>query len=298
MLYLKAIDLVYAGNEPKVVIDNSLNKGFYTIIEGVEPTEELAALIESQMRRLVAEDMPVIKEVFTKEEGIKLWEESGYSEKADLLKNTADKINKAVFYNMDGYRNYFYGPMVPSAGYIEYFQVMPYGEGFLLRYPYYSNPSEIPTYVDEFKLFEAFAEERKWLGLLRANYLSDLNAIVRSGKYEDMILLTEALHEKRIAEIADMIKEQKKRIILIAGPSSSGKTTTCRRLCIQLRVNGLEPVYLGTDDYFVNREETPLDEKGEKDYESIKALDLKLFNEHMKALLKGEEVDIPEFDFI
>ena len=156
----------------------------------------------------------------------------------------------------------------------------------------------IPEYVDECKLYQAFEEQTEWDRLLGVNYVSDLNDKIASDRYRDLIQLSEALHEKKVAQIADMIKQRNKRIVLIAGPSSSGKTTFAMRLCVQLRVNGLDPLYLGTDDYFVEREDTPLDEHGERDYENLSALDTKLFNSNINDLLKGREVDLPSFDFI
>ena len=142
-------------------------------------------------------------------------------------------------------------------------------------------------------MYQAFGEQTRWDKLLGVNYVADLNEKIENGQYRELIQLSEALHEKKIAEIADMIKQQNKRIVLIAGPSSSGKTTFARRLCIQLKVNGLDPIYMGTDDYFVEREQTPLDEHGERDYENLQALDIELFNSNMNDLLAGEKVDLP-----
>ena len=152
--------------------------------------------------------------------------------------------------------------------------------------------------MDEVLLYQVFGETKLWARLMGISYVGDLNEKVESGEYKDIIQISEALHEKKIAQIADMITKQKKRIILISGPSSSGKTTFARRLIVQLRVNGLEPLYLGTDDYFVERSQTPRDEHGEPNYEDITALDLELFNSDMNKLLSGEEVDIPTFDFL
>ena len=208
------------------------------------------------------------------------------------------KLKKVKFYSLEGCRDFFYGFMAPSTGYIEHFQLMKYRRGVLLRFPHPSAPDTMPPYVDEKKMYQAFGEQTKWDRLLGVSYVADLNEKIENGQYKELIQLSEALHEKKIAQIADMIKKQHKRIVLIAGPSSSGKTTFARRLCIQLKVNGLDPLYLGTDDYFVEREETPLDEHGEKDYENLQALDIQLFNDNMNALLEGREVDLPSFDFL
>ena len=245
LIYLKAVKDTL-GDDVRVEIQNSLNKGLYTEIKTKEPvTEEQVQAVENRMRELVDADLPFIK-----------------------------------------------------TGYIKYFQLMKYRRGVLLRFPHPSAPDRIPEYVDEVKLYQAFGEQTRWDALLGVNYVADLNDKIESGEYKELIQLSEALHEKKIAEIADMIKTQKKRLVLIAGPSSSGKTTFARRLCIQLRVNGLRPLYMGTDDYFVEREDTPLDEKGEKDFENLDALDIDLFNRNMNDLLAGKKVDLPEFDFM
>lgn len=320
LLYLAAVRDVYAarGTEGvKVEIDNSLNKGFFTKIKcRGETSLDTGALcdisykdieeIKDRMRELVELDLPIVKEVMSKEDGVKIWNEAGYPEKARLLEEVSDESYRAYFYRIDvevggesrPYRNFFFGPMAPSLGYTDLFELRKYKHGILLRFPYYDRPDVIPKYTDDAKMYEAFEEEYRWLTLLGTQYLADMNRVIAEGESRDMILLSEALHEKRIAEIADEISRKGKRIILIAGPSSSGKTTFARRLCIQLRVNGLLPLYLGTDDYFLNRENTPTDENGEKNYENLEALDIDLFSQNMNDLLDGKLVDIPEFDFI
>ncbi len=296
LIYLKAVNDVM-GPEVIVHIDNALNKGLYTEIKAKAPvTAEQVADIEKRMKEIVAADIPFIKYECSEEEGKRIMEDDGYPQKVRLLESM--NVKRVKFYSLDGYRNFFYGLMTPSSGYIEYFQLMKYRNGVLLRFPHPSNPKVIPEYVDEKKMYAAFGEATRWQKLLGVSYVDDLNEKVRNGGYKDLIQLSEALHEKKIAEIADMIKEQKKRIVLIAGPSSSGKTTFAKRLCVQLRVNGLNPLYLGTDDYFVEREQTPLDENGEKDFERLEAVDVDLFNKHMNALLAGETVDLPTFNFL
>jgi len=297
MVYLKAVKDVLGVD---AVIDNSLNKGFYTKPKvGRDITSEDVRKIENRMRRIVADDLPIKREFMSLKEGIAKWHSEGYKEKAIMLKESRDAEYRPVFYNLDGYYNYFFGPMVPSAGYIEYFKLKKYdNKAILVRFPYHGKPDELPEYVNDKLIYEAFSETHDWLKLLNSQYLNDFNRVNREGGIKDLILLSEALHEKKIAEIADEITHKGKRIILIAGPSSSGKTTFARRLCIQLRVNGLRPLYMGTDDYFVNRSETPRDEDGNPDYEGLDALDIKLFNRNMNDLLAGKEVDLPEFDFI
>ena len=296
LLYLKAVRDVLGVD---VEIDNSLNKGLYTDIRmrgriNIKQIED----IDRRMRELVAQDLPIVKKNVTLEEGLKIWNDLGHSEKVALLEEFDDPPFDVRFYTLDDYTNYFFGLMVPSTGYLEYFELRKYKYGVLLRFPFYTKPDEIPEYRDDRKLYSAFGEEERWMKLLRTPYLADLNRMIEEGKSKDLVLLSEALHEKKISDIADEIDKQGRRIVLIAGPSSSGKTTFARRLCIQLRVNGLDPVYMGTDDYFVERGETPVDENGEPDYENLGAIDIELFNHDMKGLLGGEEVDLPEFDFL
>jgi uridine kinase len=295
LIFLKAVEDIFGRIQ--VDIQNVINKGLYTEVKAQEPlTKEKIQEIENRMREIVKADLPFEKYVCGPEEAMKIMEEDGYKFKQRLFQSM--KVRRIKFYTLDGYRNFFYGMMTPSSGYIEYFELMKYRNGVLIRFPHPSNPKKIPEYVDEKMMYATFGEATRWQKLLGINYVDDLNEKVRNGEYKEIIQLSEALHEKKIAEIADMIKEQKKRIILIAGPSSSGKTTFARRLCIQLRVCGLKPLYMGTDDYFVEREETPLDEYGEKDYERLEAVDVELFNKQMNALLAGEQVDLPTFDFM
>lgn len=296
LLFLKSVKDIL-GNV-QVGIMNSLNKGLYIDIETIEELNvKDVEKIESRMKELAERDLPIIEKKYSFEEGVALMVEEGFSEKTKLLTKNL-KARTLKFYSLEDYKDYFYGYMVPSTGYLKHFELRKYRKGVLLRYPQPENPNVIPEYEDQTMLYEAFKNQTKWNNLLGINFVADLNEKIQDGESRDIIQLSEALHEKRIAEIADMIKDRGKRIILIAGPSSSGKTTFARRLIVQLRVNGLEPVYLGTDDYFVEREDTPLDERGEPDYENLRALDTNLFNDQMNGLLNGEEVDLPVFDFI
>ena len=296
LIYLKAIEDVLGHVE--VDIENSLNKGLYTEIKGPQPVSAKDIKnIQNRMWELVDADLPIVRETLSREEAIAQFEKTGCPEKTALL--CADQRRKNFpFYSLDGYKDFFYGLMVPSTGYIRHFQLVKYKRGVLLRFPHPSNPDVIPEYVDEKMLYKTFGEQSRWGKLMGINYVSDLNKKIEEGGFKEIVQLSEALHEKRIVEIADMIVKQKKRIILIAGPSSSGKTTFAQRLCIQLRVNGLQPLYMGTDDYFVEREETPLDEYGEKDYENLGAVDIHLFNQNINDLLAGRTVDMPSFNFL
>ncbi len=296
LIYLKAVRDVM-GDIP-VKIENSLNKGLYTEIESEHPVEETELRsIEERMKQIVEDDLPITKEIYGREEAVKIWEEYNCMEKAKLLRET-ESIRFPEFYSIEGYRNYFYGLMAPSTGCIRYFQLMKYEKGVLLRFPQPPYTDKIPEYVDDHKIYKAFEEDKEWNRLLGVSYLPDLNDKIREHKAKELILLSEALHEKKIAEIADCICRKNKRLILISGPSSSGKTTFAKRLCVQLRVNGLIPLYLGMDDYYKEREDCPVDEDGKYNFENLDALDLDLFNDNINALLAGEDVDLPEFDFM
>lgn len=296
MIYLKAVDDVF-GDVPCEIM-NSLNKGLYTEIHtGKEITEAQVRRIESRMRELVDADLPFRKNIVSRRTALKYLKQDKRFERRSLIQS-AKELKRVKFYDLDGYRDFYYGQMVPSTGYVRLFELRRYRRGVLLRFPQQADPSVIPPYVDETKLYRAFEEQTEWDSLLGVNYVSELNEKIDRGESRELIQLSEALHEKKIAQIADMIKKQKKRIILIAGPSSSGKTTFAMRLCIQLRVNGLRPLYLGTDDYFVEREETPRGADGEYDFENLDAIDIKLFNDNMNDLLAGREVDMPTFDFM
>ena len=296
LLYLKAVYDVLGDVE--VDIENALNKGLYTEIKRETPvTAKEVRQIQSRMEVLVKADLPLIKEALSKEEAIAFFEKTGREDKIALLAENP-QAKKVRLYALDGSRDFFYGRMVPSTSYLTLFELRKYRRGVLLRFPHPSDPNRIPDYVDERVLYQAFGEQSRWGKLMGIDYAFDLNRKIEEGKFKELIQLSEALHERRIVEIADMITKQKKRIILIAGPSSSGKTTFAQRLCIQLRVNGLEPLYMGTDDYFLEREQTPVDAYGEKNYEDLDAVDIHLFNSNMNDLLAGKQVDLPTFDFM
>lgn len=295
LVYLKAIHDVLG--KVSVFIENSLNKGLYTEVRTQNPiTQEEVQQIEKRMHELVRKDIPFVKEILNREATLKVLLDDGHKEKARMLQKS--DVDKFPFYSLEGFRNFFYGLMVPSTRYVRYFELRKYRRGVLLRFPHPSAPDKLPPYVDEVLLYHVFGETKNWDRLMGISYVGELNEKIESGEYKEIIQISEALHEKKIAQIADMITEQKKRIVLISGPSSSGKTTFARRLSIQLRVNGLEPLYLGTDDYFVERDQTPKDENGEPNFEDIESLDIDRFNRDMNSLLKGDEVDIPTFDFM
>ena len=295
MVFLKAVKNIL-GNVV-VRIQNPLNKGLFIRIDTEdELLDSQIELIYGLMKEYVRRRMPIEERRVTREEAITIFRDLGYDDKA-LLIQQAEDIDSLSLYYLGDYVNSFYGIMAPSTDYVGTFELMRYEDGVLLRHPYTDDPDIIPEYRDDAKLYRAFAQVEEWDRLLGINYVSDLNKVVAGGGVRDMILLSEALHEKRVAEIADMIKESGKRIVLIAGPSSSGKTSFAKRLCVQLRVNGIRPLYMGTDDYFVEREETPLGPDGKPDFENLNAMDIELFNSNMNDLLQGREVDMPTFDF-
>lgn len=294
LLYEKAVyDIL--GNV-QVNVSNSLNKGLYTTIKGNVSADDIAK-IEKRMKELVNAQLPIIKERIQRKELLKLSSYFNSRDRSRLILSS-ESIQAVEVYSLDSYKELFYGLLVPNTSYLQYFELKKYRNGILLRYPHISRPNEMPPYEDQKLLYDAFSEATIWEKLMNVSYVADLNEKIKQNDYLDLIMLQEALHEKKISDIADQIKQENKRIILICGPSSSGKTSFAKRLCIQMRVIGLRPLYLGTDDYFVERSETVLDENGEKDYESIRAVDIDLFNQQINELLNGQKVDIPTFDFI
>lgn len=296
LIFLKAFHEVVPGI--KATIDNYLSQGLYVVVhrKGGITAEEVSA-ISKRMRELIDADLPIVSEVMDKDAALERLRKHGMDARLKLLESVPN-LKHVPYYDLDGERDFFYGLMTPSTGYIDKFRLKRYHGNILIRMPIPAHPGSVPKFNDEKRLYEAFLRQTEWDSILGVDYVSELNERIRRGEYEELIRLDEALHEKLIAGIADMIKAQKKRIILIAGPSSSGKTTFAKRLCTQLMVNGLKPMYMGTDDYFVNREDTPLDEHGEYNYEDLDALDIELFNNNMNALLAGETVDMPVYDFI
>lgn len=283
--------------EAKITIEHSLGKGLFGEIHKENPLNEDDILrIKAKMKELIDRDIPINKVCFKREEAIKIFNDNNMQDKVRLLKHVSSEIVK--LYDLDGKYDYFYGSMAYSTGVLKVFDLCFRDPGFILRYPLESDPLNIPNAVEHEKLRKIFYETEQWGNILGVGDVGSLNDKVENGEIRDIIRVAEALHEKKIAYIADMISERTDtKIVLIAGPSSSGKTTFAKRLGIQLRVNGLIPVPISLDDYFVDREFTPRDEKGDYDFESIYALDLKLFNDNLEALLRGEDVEIPTFNF-
>ncbi|KGO14303.1 nucleoside kinase [Clostridium botulinum] len=294
-IFIKAVLDLYP--ESTVVIEHSLGKGLYgEIHKKLSLNENDILKIKNRMNEIINKDIKIKKISVKKERAIEIFKEYKMKDKVRLLSHIPHEEVK--LYELDGRYDYFYGPMAYSTGTIKNFDIMYYDPGFILRYPREKDPFNIPEFVEYKKLTKIFRETEKWAKILDVGDVGALNDKVVYGEIKDIIRVSEALHEKKIANIADMIYDKENiKIVLISGPSSSGKTTFANRLGIQLRVNALIPVPISLDNYFVNREDTPKDENGDYDFESIDALDIDLFNEDLKHILNGEEVQIPTFNF-
>lgn len=286
------------GKDARIVIEHSINKNYYCeiISETLQITESLLERIEKRMYELVAMNLTIEKVSLPLDEGIKLCEEIGATDKVQMLKYR--RTGNVNFYKLGWFYDYFYGQMATSTGCINLFRLSKEADGFLLEFPTPSNPHEIQEKKVLSKITNIFKQSNRWAKILKADTVGALNDIICNGQHGEFIRTNEALHEKSIASIADTIYSQGKKIILIAGPSSSGKTTFAHRLSIQLRVNGLKPHIISMDNYFVNREHVPIDEFGQPDFENIQAIDVEQINSDLASLLKGEIVEIPKFSFM
>jgi uridine kinase len=282
-----------------VVVDHSIpDGGYFCRVLDREPfsPEELEA-IEAHMWAIVDEDAPVIKEKVPIEDALDMFRRRGDEDKVRLF--CRRRKDYLVLYKLRGFRDYFHGYMLPSTGYLQTFDLHPLPPGFVLQYPRRHWPTELRPYAEYPQLNAVFREYGDWLSLLGVDDVGSLNTVVEKGNVRELVLVSEALHEDRIAQIAHQINEQRDevKLVLIAGPSASGKTVFSKRLSIQLLAHGIQPFPLALDDYFVNREDTPRDEKGEYDFEALQAVDLPFFNDQLLALMNGEEVTLPHFDF-
>ncbi|NFO04490.1 nucleoside kinase [Clostridium botulinum] len=281
----------------KIKIEHSISKGLFGEVIKEEPLNEKdIKLIKEKMKEIIIKNVLINSIRISKDEAINIFDQYGMEDKVLLLENS--NLNEVKLYELEGRYDYFYGQMAYSTGVINAFDLIYYESGFILRSPEKENLNELPQYKEERKLRNIFLETEKWLSILDIGEVGTLNEKLSSNEAQSLILTSEALHEKKIANIADQIVNKRDvKIVLIAGPSSSGKTTFANRLAIQLKVNGLIPQSLSLDDYFVERVNTPRDENGEYDYESIYALDLELLNKSLTALMNGEVVDIPTYNF-
>ena len=282
--------------EVKLTVNFQLSSSMFCKIEKDTINEEMIENVKARMQEIIDKNLKIKKVEMSKEEATEFLEKENTGIGKIQIENKEKETVSLYF--CEEYYNYFYGVMPISTGYIKLFDIMKYHDGFLIRYPSKNKPNEIKPYQEGKKLLATLEEYDDIYRILGIATLSQLNEKIRKGEAKDIILLSEALHEKKIANIADkIIEDRKKRVILIAGPSSSGKTTFAKRLGIQLKLNGLKPKTISVDNYFVEREQTPKDEFGNYNFEALEAVDLKLLNEHLVKLLNGEEIEVPTFDF-
>jgi len=305
-MYLRTLSFILYASvrnlwpDSRLVIDHAISKGYFCELEGLNKTftEEDVWLIGDEMRSIIKQNIPIERKMILTETAVTLLETNGLLRKAELYRNYG-RLYAPMFYLGD-HVNFFYGHMLTSTGCIQNFGIEKYYDGILLRFPIPANTNELEPAIKQDKLFGIFREHKKWAGILKVEDIPRLNAVTKAGRYGNLIKISEALHEKKIGEIATAItnRREKVNIVLVAGPSSSGKTTFSRRLGIQLAVNGLHAIEISVDDFFVNRELTPTDEQGNYDFESLQAIDVPYFNDFLLRLTAGEEVEIPRFNFL
>ena len=295
LVLCKAVHDLYPTSS--VVIDIPVSNGYYCNLKlGHEITTEDVDRIRTRMQEIIDAKMPIQRYETTTEEAVKMFTELGDIQKAKLLKSSGSLY--CVYYVLDDYKDYYYGSMLTNTSQLHLFGLEPYFDGVLLRIPSTQDPSKLGELIRQDKMFEVFKEHHRWQSILGIKTVGDFNEAVKNGQATDLINVSEALQEKKISQIADTIAARKEiKVVLIAGPSSSGKTTFCKRLSVQLLASGVKPVQISLDDYFVNRTETPKDENGELDYDSIYALNIPLINEQFNALFRDEEVELPKYNF-
>lgn len=294
-LLIKAVHDLFP--EKEIQIRHSVSRGVFFEIIDYEVTADDAVKIERRMRELVKLDMKFTKVIVSIEEARKIFLKRGREDRYRAIENREkDYVSLYIF---DDIEDYFYGYMVPSSGYLNLFGLEADNGGLVLILPKKNNPTNLPNAPIPRKLFNIFTEYGDWINILGVEDVGKLNDVIENGQLKELVLIAEALHEKKIAIIADMIKhhQPEKKLIMIAGPSSSGKTTFAQRLSIQLRVNGLVPVNISVDDYFVDKTRTPIDEEGKPDFEALETVDLPLFNSDINTLLSGGEIDLPTYNF-
>ncbi len=291
----KAVHDLYPGSE--LSIDIPVSNGYYVDLQiGHAVDQEDVERIRERMQQIIDKKMPITRHEIPTEDAIRMFETKGDEAKVKLLKSKGSIYT--TYYQIDDYVDYYYGALLTNTSKIYLFGLEKYYDGLLLRIPDLRNPGELPEMTQQNKMFEIFKEHHRWQGIMGVRTVGDFNEIVEQGRATDLINVSEALQEKKISHIADEIASRKDvKLVLLAGPSSSGKTTTCKRLSIQLLANGIKPLQISLDDYFVDRLHTPKDENGDYDYESIYALNLNLINEQFNALFRGEEVELPKYNF-
>ena len=291
----KAIHDLYTGSE--VIIDIPVSNGYYVDLRIGRPVEtEDATRIRTRMQQIIDQRIPISRHETTTEAAIEMFKTKGDTAKVKLLE-TSGKLY-TTYYQLDDYIDSYYGALLTNTSELYLFGLEKYFDGLLLRVPSLVDPSQLGELITQNKMFEIFKEHHRWQNILGISTVGDFNKAVSNGFTTDMINVSEALQEKKIAQMADEIAARKNiRVVLLAGPSSSGKTTTCKRLSVQLLANGIKPVQISLDDYFVDRDKTPKDADGELDYESLYALNIPLLNQQFNALFRGEEVQLPKYNF-
>lgn len=295
LVLCKAVHDLWPGSE--VVIDIPVSNGYYCNLNIGRPITQFdAEAVKQRMQKIIDDAIPIRRYESTTEEVVDMFNELGMKSKVKLLKSVGRLYT--TYYDLDGYKDYYYGTLLTNTRQLYLFGLEKYYDGLLLRIPSRDNPSQLGELVRQDKMFDIFKEHHRWQKILGISTVGDFNEAVRKGMSTDLINVSEALQEKKISQIADMISTRRGvKVVLISGPSSSGKTTFCKRLSIQLLTCGIKPVQISLDDYFVNREETPRDEHGEYDYESLYALNIPLLNSQLNALFAGEEVELPKYNF-
>ena len=290
----KAIEDLYP--EGQLIIGAPVSRGYYCELHiGRDVQETDVVRICARMQEIIDADMPIHRIQCPIEDAITMFQKRGMTSKVQLLESQDELYT--YYYKLENTIDYFYGPLLTRTGMLHLFALTPYYDGLLLRIPSEKDPSVLEEYVEQKKMLGVIREHQQWQNILRVRTVGEFNKAILAGRASDLINVSEALQAKKLSDIADDIAQRKSRLVLIAGPSSSGKTTTAKRLAILMMACGLRPYTLSTDDYFVNRVDTPKDENGEYDFECIGAVDVKLFNEQMNAILRGEEVELPRYDF-
>ena len=296
LTYIMGMAFWYTYPQAHITVDYQLSNSMYCTIDNMEVTEEMLENVKAKMREIIDQDLKIEKRTMSRDEAARFFEEN-HTSKGRLQFDVEEKQEINMCFCTD-YFNYLYETIATHTGATQIFDLQKYSFGFLLRYPSSNNVKVLPEFKETKKLLWALQEYETIFKVLNVGNVYKLNKKVKENKIKDLILLSEALHEKKISQIADKVAAKKDvKMILIAGPSSSGKTTFAQRLGLQLRINGLKPVTISVDNYFVERQDTPRNEKGEYDFECIEAIDTDLFNRHLIALLNGEEVEMPEFNF-
>lgn len=286
------------GTTGRIRVLFSLSKGFYCELDSVKESisDGLLKAVKDKMTELVKENMPIEKYTYNSRELMERFEKQGRKDKVQLFKYR--RASNANAYRLDEFEDYYYGFMVPSTGYLKYFDLFAYESGYVLQMPTKGEPDVVPEFRPQNKLYQVMKQSDEWAVMLGVDTVGGLNDIIADGGISDLMLVQEALQEKKIAQIAEQIKKEDKKVVLIAGPSSSGKTSFSHRLSIQLRAMGMKPHPIALDNYFIDREYTPKDENGDYDFECIEAVDTKQFNEDIAKLLNGEEISMPTFNFL